>query len=88
MQGQEEAYNHAQKTGRIGRKTSETSRTTSLCLRATARLVGAALTSDVEVGFDRLSPTAPDWVLQAERIRTEMGVLQEKLTSLKECVHI
>lgn len=57
------------------------------CLvRATARLVGAALTgpSDLEMGLDDVSPSAPDWMLQAERIRNEMGTLQDKLISLKE----
>lgn len=70
---------HARAGRRIHQKTED---------KATARLVGAALTepSDLESGLNSgLSPgMAPDWVLQAERIRTEMGILQEKLTSLKE----
>ncbi|GMH33333.1 hypothetical protein BSKO_01167 [Bryopsis sp. KO-2023] len=54
--------------------------------RATAKLVGAALNgaSDLELGGVDEASVVPDWVVQAERIRTEMGLLKDKINKLKE----
>lgn len=55
--------------------------------RATAKLMDAALTtaSDAEIGLVGVSASVvPDWVVQAERIRTEIGTVKDKMNKLKE----
>lgn len=55
--------------------------------RATAKLMGAALeaVSDAEIGLVGVSAAVvPDWVVQAERIRTDIGSVKDKMNKLKE----
>lgn len=41
--------------------------------------------SDAEIGLVSFTPAAePDWVVQAEKIRSDMGSLKEKTVKLKE----
>lgn len=51
--------------------------------RATARLVGAALGSDVELGATPAA-FAPAWVQKSERLRNDMNELKNQLVKLKE----
>lgn len=51
--------------------------------KATAKLLGAALGSDVELGGISTG-YAPRWVQASESIRSEMVVLKERITKLRE----
>lgn len=56
--------------------------------KATAKLIDAALngaSGDVEGGFvGVVGAVTPDWVVQSEKIKTEMGILKDRLNKLKE----
>ena len=54
------------------------------CRSATARLVGAALGSDVELGNAAGGGVAPLYVERSERVKAEMGGLKVRLNRLKE----
>lgn len=55
--------------------------------KATAKLLGAALgSSDIEMGSGAAigASYTPSWVARSERLKTDMAVLKERITKLKE----